>query len=195
MAANKFLHVIIGFILLTGIPSGDKHDKLKLSGDEYELYEQIMSYRKARGLKKINLSASLTYVARIHARDLSENRPFDDYCNLHSWSDNGDWTACCYTDDHEEAGCMWYKPFELTGFKGMGYEIVYYSTYPEDHIDFPGSVLDGWKKSKSHNQVLINRGEWKSLEWKSIGIGIDGPFAVVWFSDTEDKGILLRKKD
>ena len=186
--------MIIGLMLITSIPETSENDRLKLSREEYDLYNMIMDYRKQRGLKKIDLSASLTYVARIHASDLAEHRPFDDQCNLHSWSDNGEWTACCYTDDHEDAGCMWYKPFELTGFQGMGYEIVYYSTYPEDHIDFPWSVLEGWKNSKSHNQVLINRGDWSSLEWKSIGIGINGPFAVVWFSDTEDRGMKLKRR-
>ncbi len=187
--------MILGLVMMINIPADIDHDKPHLSRQEHELYDLIMDYRQKRGLEKIDLSPSLAYVARIHAQDLSEHRPFDDYCNLHSWSDNGDWTACCYTDDHEEAGCMWYKPYELTGFRGIGYEIVYYSTYPEDHIDFPGSVLDGWKESKSHDIMIINRGEWKSLKWRSIGISVNGPFAVVWFSDTEDKGLYLNRRD
>jgi uncharacterized protein YkwD len=169
--------------------------RLPLSGQERELYDLIMDYRGRRGLESISISPSLTYVARVHARDLAENRPFDDYCNLHSWSDSGDWTACCYTDDHRESSCMWFKPYELTGFRGIGYEIVYYSTFPEDHVDFPNAVIEGWKASKSHNQVIINRGEWKSLEWKSIGIAVNGPFAVVWFSDTGDGATELHQRD
>jgi len=187
--------MMMGLLMFINLPGEKDLDKLYLSGQEYELYNMVMEYRQNRGLKKIKLSASLTYVARIHAQDLADHRPFDNYCNLHSWSEYGDWTACCYTDDHEEANCMWYKPFELTGFKGIGYEIVYYSTYPEDHINFPGSVLDGWKESKSHNQMIINKAEWKSLEWKSIGICINGPYAVIWFSDTEDRGIRVRERD
>ena len=190
----RILSILICLVMSFGYVPSKVEGRLTLSGQEKELYDLIMDYRALRGLGRVPISPSLTYVARVHARDLADNRPFDDHCNLHSWSDKGDWTACCYTDDHQQSHCMWYKPFELTGFKGIGYEIVYYSTFPEDHIDFPKAVLEGWKESKSHNQVIVNRGEWKSLEWKSIGIAVSGPFAVVWFSDTGDRAIHLRQR-
>jgi hypothetical protein len=191
---KTILSIFIGLLMVMGQPEETWHAATALSDPERELYRLIMDYRQRKGLESIRVSPSLTYVARVHARDLAEHRPFDDHCNLHSWSDKGDWTACCYTDDHEEAHCMWYKPYELTGFHGIGYEIVFYSTYPEDHVDFPSAVLEGWKNSKSHNQVIINRGDWRSLDWKSIGISVNGSFAVVWFSDSEDNLFRVKQK-
>ena len=77
----------------------------------------IMAYRKSRQLKPIPYSAKLTQVAQSHVRDLAAH--FDYFnrgeCNPHSWSDKGKWTACCYTDDHAKAECMWNKPTCLYG--------------------------------------------------------------------------------
>jgi uncharacterized protein YkwD len=191
---KTMLNILIAMLVVLGPSEENSYTVTALSDQEQELYRLIMDYRQRKGLESIRVSPSLTHVARVHARDLAEHRPFDERCNLHSWSDQGDWTACCYTDDHEEANCMWYKPYELTGFRGIGYEIVYYSTYPEDHRDFPSAVLEGWKNSKSHNQVIINRGDWRSMDWKSIGISVQGPFAVVWFSDSEDHLFRVKQK-
>jgi hypothetical protein len=58
----------------------------ELSADEQQLYDFIMDYRKSMNLPAIPISQSLTYVAQTHSRDLAENRPDQDQCNLHSWS-------------------------------------------------------------------------------------------------------------
>lgn len=161
-------------------------DNISLSEDEKALYEMINSYRKSKGLHKIKLSKSLTYVAKAHIRDLANHDPENKRCNLHSWSENGNWEACCYTSDHKNAECMWFKPRELTNYTGIGYEIVFYSTYPGDHINFPLASLEAWKKSKGHNDILINDDEWKELHWKAMGVGIYENYAVVWFGDEAD---------
>lgn len=75
-----------------------------LNEEEQRLYELIMEYRAANGLNSIPLSPKLTRVAQLHAKDLAEHYdPKSGQCNLHSWSKNGKWTACCYTDDHKQA--------------------------------------------------------------------------------------------
>ena len=64
------------------------------------------------------------YVAEAHVQDLSYNQPVGGQCNMHSWSDRGSWSGCCYTDDHAASQCMWDKPRELTRYPGNGFEIA-----------------------------------------------------------------------
>lgn len=157
-----------------------------ISKDEIKLYELIMQYRKEKGLPAIPLSRALTFVAKSHAKDLSENT-LSDGCNMHSWSDKGNWTACCYTSDHKKAQCMWDKPMELTNYSGDGFEIAHgvNGTYKAT----PEKALEGWKNSKGHNSVIISEGKWADNPWKAIGIGIYNGYAVVWFGmDADSEG-------
>lgn len=158
-----------------------------LSWAEIELYEVINKYRNRHNLPDIPLSASLTYVAQVHAKDLAEHYDYNARCNLHSWSDNGTWSSCCYSSDHKESACMWMKPEELTGFTGYGYEIAYWNSYDyANQTRIAGDALKAWKKSRGHNNVIINRSTWKDLDWKAMGIGIYEGYVLVWFSDEVD---------
>lgn len=167
-----------------------QNPKLELTAEEKQLYELIMNYRTQKHLPAIPLSSNLTVVAQTHAKDLHENRPFNKKCNMHSWSRKGEWKACCYTSDHKNAECMWDKPRELTSYKGDGFEIAHgfanYDKYQGVDVT-PETALDGWKKSKGHNQVIVNLGIWKDVEWQAIGIGIYKDFAVVWFGREKDE--------
>ena len=153
----------------------------QLSQEEQSLYNLIMQYRKTKNLPPIPLSPSLTIVAQTHAHDLADNNPDQGRCNLHSWSNKGSWSACCYTDDHAKAQCMWDKPSELTSYKGNGYEI---SAWSSDDIS-ASKALDLWKSSPGHHAVIINSGIWNS-SWQAIGIGIYGGYALVWFGNEPD---------
>lgn len=154
-----------------------------LSTEEKKLYEMIMEYRKEKGLPNIKLSISLTYVAQTHVKDLQTNRLFNSTCNMHSWSNNGTWTPCCYTDDNLKASCMWDKPRELTNYQGNGFEISYGLQGASVTAD---NALEGWKKSSGHNAVIVNEGIWSDSNWKAIGIGISKGYAVVWFGKEYD---------
>lgn len=103
-----FLVVLLQGFTVKPTPAPD----ICLSAEEMKLYNLIMEYRKSKGLKPIPLSSKLTQVAQVHARDLAANYNFDqaNTCNPHSWSDQGSWTSCCYTNDHKQAKCMWDKP-------------------------------------------------------------------------------------
>jgi hypothetical protein len=155
-----------------------------LQPEEKKLYDLIMEYRKEKNLESVPLSAKLTLVAQIHAKDLSENfKPFDSgKCNLHSWSKKGKWESCCYTDDHKKAECMWSKPKEIAGYESSGYEISYYSGSGANAVD----GIAGWKESPGHNQVMINDGIWKQINWNAVGIGIYKEYGVVWFGTLKD---------
>ncbi len=153
-----------------------------LTDEETKLYNLIMEYRKANGLPSIPISPSLTLVAQTHVKDLQQNHPDSEPCNMHSWSSKGNWTPCCYTPDHAHAQCMWNKPRELTLYKGNGYEIAHWSSYNVTAED----ALENWKNSSGHNAVILNQDIWSNT-WNAIGIGINKNYAVVWFGNEKDK--------
>lgn len=137
----------------------------------------INDYRKASGLPAIRYSASLTAVAEAHVQDLVNNQPDAGSCNLHSWSDGGSWSSCCYTDDGSQAQCMWDKPRELTDYEGDGFEVAAYSSASMT----AEQALELWKSSAGHNQVLLNQGAWAQVSWNALGVAILGGYAVAWF--------------
>ena len=163
--------------------------EVKITAEELKLYNLIMDYRKSQNLEVIPLSKSLTYVAQTHCRDLSENKPdIKKNCNAHSWSDKGKWSACCYTSDHKKAKSMWDKPRELTSYNDNGFEIAFGSSDPlyKGYIANADQALKSWKESTGHNNVIVNKGAWKSVKWNAIGIGIYNGFATVWFGESID---------
>ncbi|MDH4091842.1 MAG: CAP domain-containing protein [Cyclobacteriaceae bacterium] len=182
----KAFSLLILFIILVGFyPRPQPTDKICLSAEEKILYDLIMEYRKSKKLGTIPLSQSLTLVAQTHARDLSENYSFDpkNRCSPHSWSTKGNWTPCCYTNDHKQANCMWTKPKEIAGYAGNGFEIAYYSSLGANAKE----GLDGWKISAGHNPLLINSGSWEKVKWKAIGIGVYKEYGLVWFGEDLDE--------
>ena len=159
----------------------------QLSSAEKELARQLNQYRKSRNLPAVPLSASLSIVARTHVVDLSEHYEYGGNCNLHSWSESAGWSSCCYTNDHSRAACMWDKPRELTVYSGDGYEIAFFSNYEyESDAAFAKDVLDGWKSSRGHHELILNKGKWTTSRWQAMGVGVYGDFAVVWFGEEID---------
>lgn len=159
-------------------------DEVCLSQEEMKLYSLIMEYRAEKGLPKIPLSKSLSYVAQTHAQDSEANYENSSRCNMHSWSNTSDqWKGCCYTNDHKQASCMWDKPKELTDYQSNGYEISHWNSA----VATAESALSGWKASSGHNGVIVNLGIWEYNKWEAIGIGIRGGFAHVWFGQSTDE--------
>jgi len=158
-----------------------------LTQTESELIRLINEYRAQKGLSAVKLSVSLCFVARTHAKDQAENYKDGKQCNMHSWSKKGVWSSCCYTPDHKKAKCMWDKPRELTNYQGDGYEISFWSDYTYDSPGaFAKDILNGWKKSAGHNDLLVNKNIWKKIKWQAIGVGIYGEYANVWFGKEQD---------
>jgi len=152
-----------------------------VSAEESQLISLIMSYRRSRGLPAIRISRSLSRVARAHVRDLDSHNPTG-ACNMHSWSGDGRWTACCYTRDHAQAACMWNKPKELSRYTGTGFEI---SAGSSGRID-AATALRLWQGSAGHNSVIVNEGQWRTKTWRSIGAGMYNGYSVVWFGAEDD---------
>jgi uncharacterized protein YkwD len=181
-----FISVLIFFQASGPVESLMGSQSTCLSSEERKVYDLMMAYRKSKGLEPIQLSAKLTQVAQAHARDLAENYTFDpkNKCNPHTWSSKGKWSSCCYTSDHKKAECMWVKPKEIAGYTSAGYEIAYYSSAGASATE----GLEGWKKSPSHNPLIINEGGiWGKVKWNAIGIGFYKQYGIVWFGELEDK--------
>lgn len=168
-------------IIIAGLLRAQTTD-ICVTKDEQQLYKLIMDYRATYKLPNIPLSKSLSYVAHQHAWDLAVNQPSGGNCNMHSWSDKGKWSSCCYTSDHKQAKCMWTKPQELTTYPGYGFEISCGGSAALS----PSEALACWQGSEHHNNVILNKDIWKDYTWKSIGISIYGNYAVVWFGKEED---------
>lgn len=154
-----------------------------LSPEEFELFERINAHREWIGLEHIQISKSLSFVARQHAKDFMENINQYGACNLHSWSDNGPWLPVCYTSDHKNAHLMWSKPKELTNYLENGYEI---SAMTSEAKISPSRALELWKSSEGHEDVILNRKVWKDIDWNAVGIGIYKGYACVWFGEASD---------
>lgn len=185
------MHRILFIVLLLIINPASGQDALSdqacISDEEYRLYKLINEYREEKGQPIIPLSASLSYVAGAHVWDLQENQPDNGRCNMHSWSENGPWSACCYTEDHKRADCVWAKPEQLTQYDDHGYEVAYYnSSTAEEHNDIANAALEGWKGSPGHNQIIINKYAWKRMKWNAMGVGIYGNYVAVWFGEKKD---------
>lgn len=182
----KWLVRLCVLLMLTGYDvmaqEANAEDLQWISDDELALAGLINAHRMKLGLDSVAVSVALTTVARVHVRDLYVNKPDNGRCNLHSWSKNGEWTACCYTDNHDKAPCMWNKPRELTSYGGDGYEIAFFSSYNYGQKNgFIDDALASWKNSPGHYAVIRNLGPWKNMQWKAMGVGIYKGYAAVWF--------------
>ncbi len=148
-----------------------------------ELIDLVNAYRGSNGLPAIPASKSLCTVSSAHVHDLSDNNPHGQPgCNLHSWSNQGPWSACCYTPDHAAAQCMWDKPAELTVYPGYGYENA------ASGVQSAMQALQGWQGSQAHNAVILNQGIWADHPWGAVGAGLYNGYAVLWFGVEADPG-------
>ncbi|MDM8547156.1 CAP domain-containing protein [Candidatus Venteria ishoeyi] len=147
---------------------------------ETELHQLLNEYRGQNGLPAIPLSPALTHVAQTHVQDMNAF-PASGACNMHSWSANGQWSACCYTMDNAQASCMWDKPKELTDYRSDGYETAASSFGAITAQE----AMNQWKNSSAHNDTLLNQGFW-TRPWNAVGIGILNGYAVLWFGNQAD---------
>ncbi len=141
--------------------------------------EAINAYRQAQGLPAIPVSDELTRVAQAHVADIVANHP-ENACNgnLHSWSDNGNWTGGCYDSNDETTWpVMWDKPNEIAGYPGRGYEI---SAWASPAITAE-QALSWWQGSAPHDDVMLNNGIWTDYSWGALGGWVADGYACAWF--------------
>jgi len=180
------LRITICFMFFSSLVFGQGFDpglpeKHCVSTEERKLYNLISEYRNSKQLPAVEFSKSLSYVAKVHAMDLSFNRPDFGGCNPHSWSDKGKWKSCCYARSEDRITCMTLKPKELTGYKSKAYEVVY-SGGEEAKAD---DAFELWTDIAMMNDYLLNTGKW-TKPWLAVGIGIYGEYACLWFGEGPD---------
>jgi len=152
-----------------------------MNGFEQQLYALIDSYRAENEAHTIEKSKKLTFVAKLHARDLYHNRIDKDSCSMQSWSDKGFWNACCFSErDNTKQACMWDKPKEITGYGGKAYEVIY------NGGSEPKRIMELWKGSSFYSDILKNSGRYADKDWAAVGIGQYKNVTVVWFGEIED---------
>ncbi len=145
-----------------------------LSNDERELIKLVNEYRRKRRLPPVKVSASLSYVAQKHTKEMQHN--FKDI--THSW------VGCKYKGSNPKTyGCMQDMPKKLTGYPGRGFECAF-AQYGSKFS--AADVLQGWKESRPHNNVILNRDVWRQLKWEAVGVSIYGNYAAIWFGDEDD---------
>lgn len=153
------------------------------STEALQLITLLNDYRLENTLPAIPASPSLCLVGDLHVGDLVDNSPdAPANCNMHSWSDQGAWSACCYTADHAQAQCMWGKPMELTTYPSNGYE----NSAKSGGTMTPSQALTQWKNSSGHNAVMLNEGIWANSTWRAVGAGFKNGYAVLWFGTAID---------
>jgi hypothetical protein len=180
---HKYLMIILISLLSNTLWSQHEiPEDFCITNEELKLYNLINDYRKSNGKSEIPLSKSLSYVAKLHVNDLHVNRPDTADCNLHSWSDKGDWTQCCYGRDIFNNTCMTAKPKELTDYPGPGYEITFWESVDAD----PEIVVGLWTSAKASDDLILNLDIWSEKDWKALGVGIMKGYAVVWFGAAAD---------
>ncbi len=194
MIAKRFFLLLVYSLLFSTMTIGQNNKIPKdfsISEKSMDLFNLINDQRTANNLNKIELSASLSFVAVTHIEDLLINHPDTSLCNLHSWSDKGEWTACCYQPYIPNQDCMWDKPKELTPYKYRGYELTFY----QDEELTTAEILAGWMEIPDASDMILNKGRWVN-EWRAMGVGIEKGYAVVWFgraADSEPTPSLLRQ--
>lgn len=183
---SMIYRITLCFLLLSSQVFGQGFDpgipeKHCVSSEELKLYNMISAYRSSKNLPAIEFSKSLSYVAKVHAMDLSFNRPDFGGCNPHSWSDKGKWKSCCYARNENRISCMTLKPKELTGYKSKAFEVVYSGGEEAKAED----AFELWTDIPMMNDYLLNTGKWIK-PWLAIGIGIYGEYACLWFGEGND---------
>lgn len=162
-----------------------------LSEKEKELVKLINDYRISLGKRPLNVSKSLTYVARTHNKDQVlhfENDLKDDKgrpANMHSWSKYGNWTPIMY-NKYGSHRPMWDKPKELTPYKSEGSEISAGKQYYDQVYQItPEIALRLWKNSPGHNNEIIEDNILYDVYHadKIMGVSIHDGFANVWFGE------------
>lgn len=162
-----------------------------LSEKEKELVKLINDYRISLGKRPLNVSKSLTYVARTHNKDQVlhfENNLKDDKgrpANMHSWSKYGNWTPIMY-NKYGSHRPVWDKPKELTPYKSEGSEISAGKQYYDQVYQItPEIALRLWKNSPGHNNEIIEDNILYDVYHadKIMGVSIHDGFANIWFGE------------
>ena len=154
-----------------------------ITKNELKLSDAINIFRSKHDLGELQLSPSLSFVAKTHLNDIHLNSKDEHGCNLNSWSDKGKWIPCCFNENQKNLDMMTSKPSEIIGFRGKGFEIVIAIKKGVSTKD----LTKLWLEAKSTQDFLMNKGQWSNHNWQCMGVSIYNGFASVWASDMPDR--------
>jgi hypothetical protein len=154
-----------------------------ITKNELKLSDAINAFRAKHELGELQLSPSLSFVARTHLNDIRLYSKDEHGCNMNSWSDKGKWIPCCFNEKQKNLDLMTSKPSEIIGFRGKGYEIVIASKKGVSTND----LLALWLNTKSTQDFIMNKGLWSNRNWQCMGISIYNGFASIWASEMPDR--------
>lgn len=185
---KEFLMFIMLFVLVfpviaaenQGITNGNDTIRSRMTQDETVLFNMINDMRIQNKLPAIPFSSDLCKVANTHIADLIKYKPQDKGCSLHSWSGSGKWTSCCNTKEVFGIQCMKSKPREITGYKGDGFELIYWG---EDKAT-PEEAAALWKQVDASSDMILSRAKWSGYQWKALGVGMKDGYAILWLGDS-----------
>ncbi|MBW6461021.1 MAG: SPOR domain-containing protein [Bacteroidales bacterium] len=178
----RYIIIVIFILIFAGKWSHGQVPDICLTRDEYRLYSLVNEFRAKQGLPVIPISKSLSYVAKIHTRDLYLNNPDTSFCSLNSWSNKGPWTDCCHSKYTPNPNCILNKPKELTQYQGEGHELVYW----DSEALHPDTVFRFWSSISQAREVLLNEKKWSFFSWKAMGVGMFKGYACVWLGEALD---------
>ncbi|HOI31780.1 MAG: SPOR domain-containing protein [Bacteroidales bacterium] len=180
---KSILLIILLFLFAPGLFAQEfRADQVCLSQAELKLAEHINAFRKENRKPVLPLSAALSFVAQTHVKDLQENHPDTSICLTASWSDKGNWTACCYNKYLVNQECMWGKPKELTSYPFRGYELSYF----QEEVISVDSIFSLWLKNEETRDMLLTTGLQSTKRWETMGIGMSDNYVSVWFGQRAD---------
>jgi hypothetical protein len=159
-----------------------------LNDEELQLFNLLNDLRKSRGLPALQLSKSLSYTAYQHVRDLYINRPDTSGCNMHSWSDKGNWTPVCFPREQGKKKNVCDKPKELTMYPGQAHEILYWV----NGTALPEEIFDQWRNTNQSSSLILNTGKWLKTNWKNMGISIYKGYSSMWLGEAIDPDTELK---
>ncbi|MGI6342350.1 MAG: SPOR domain-containing protein [Bacteroidales bacterium] len=153
--------------------------KTSYTAGEREIFNQINLLRKNEKKSQLVLSDKLSYVAQLHITDLKDNYKSETGCSLHSWSDKGNWSACCNAKNMEGINCMKVKPNEITGYEGLGFELIYWDNQRVN----ANEAVEMWTENQASKDMILCTGKWSSFDWKVMGVAMDDNYAIIWFGN------------
>lgn len=164
-------------------PNVKENSAYRLSEQEQILFNLINDLRQQNKLSVLPISEKLCIVGYTHVNDLITNYKPDEGCSLHSWSDKGNWAPCCHSKDPTGIACMKTKPKEITGYTGLGFELIYWGNEDANALD----AYNLWRENKASLEMILCTGKWKSFNWKTVGVSISSNYAILWFGDQIEK--------
>lgn len=144
------------------------------SQEEVDLYNKVCQFRAQNRLNSIQISDSLSYVAKLHCINLYSFYDFNEEdCSMHSWyADKGKlWSSGCYLKNEK---IMYSKPKEILGMNKEGYEIAHAHGEKSSKCSAE-CCFRAWLNSPGHRDQLLQ-------PYKKIGVSIYNNYATIWFT-------------